>query len=246
MTDTTTKPTAEESAAERFARDTAGHTMTVLHDEGLYRHVKFANPSHGMYWFELVTSPGQIAFGGDMDSFVFRRAEDMFEFFRRGGPRPDPGYLSQKVVAGADRTRAWSPEAFRATALEAIAAAIEDHDLGAADQAMCRAEFANDVLGDALDFQETALRAADEFAFAYGHPDRGRRVLVLSDVYEWDCTAWNWSFLWALEAITWGVNQYEQARHAQIMTLLRETPPLELASRLLRAEAARTTPKTGA
>jgi hypothetical protein len=191
-----------------------------------------------MYWFELVTSPGQLAFGGDMDSFVLRRTEDMFEFIRRGGPRPDPGYLSQKVVAGADRTRAWSSEAFRATALDAINAAIEDHDLGAADEATCRAEFNFEVLGDAVDFAETAIRAADEFSFAYGHPLSDQKVLVLSDVYEWDCTTWAWPFLWALEAITWGVAQYEQARHAQIMTLLRETPPVELAARLLRAEAA--------
>jgi hypothetical protein len=236
MTDTKTEK--KDRIAERFARDIDGHTMTVLHDDGLYRHVKFANPKNGAFWFELVTSPGQLAFGGDMDSFVLRRTEDMFEFIRRGGPRPDPGYLSQKVVAGADRTLAWSPEEFRTTALEAIDAAIQDHDLSAADEAMCRAEFNSEVLDDAVDFAETAIRAADEFEFAYGHPAADRRILRLSDVYEWDCTTWNWAFLWALEAITWGVAQYDQARHTQIMALLRETSPVELASRLLRAEAA--------
>jgi hypothetical protein len=30
-----------ESIAERFTRETAGHTMTIAHDDGLYRHLRF-------------------------------------------------------------------------------------------------------------------------------------------------------------------------------------------------------------
>ena len=33
--------------AERFKRETAGHQMTVLHDDGLYRHLRFMNPEFG-------------------------------------------------------------------------------------------------------------------------------------------------------------------------------------------------------
>ncbi|MCX4543831.1 hypothetical protein [Streptomyces sp. NBC_01565] len=39
--------------AARFARETAGHEMTVLHEDGLYRHLRFATPK-GYYAFDLV------------------------------------------------------------------------------------------------------------------------------------------------------------------------------------------------
>ena len=41
MSDKTATKTSAEEAAEAFARDTADHQMTVLHDDGLYRHLRF-------------------------------------------------------------------------------------------------------------------------------------------------------------------------------------------------------------
>lgn len=35
---------------KRFAGDTDEHQMTVLHDDGLYRHLRFKAPTTGMYW----------------------------------------------------------------------------------------------------------------------------------------------------------------------------------------------------
>src|SRR5947208_10170763 len=43
-----------EDPAIRFARDTAKHEMTVAHNDGLYRHLKFRNTEHSyLYWFDL-------------------------------------------------------------------------------------------------------------------------------------------------------------------------------------------------
>jgi hypothetical protein len=42
----------------------AGHTMTVLRDEGLHRHVRFAGPD-SLYRFEIVTRPGALALRGE-------------------------------------------------------------------------------------------------------------------------------------------------------------------------------------
>ncbi|MBQ1166238.1 hypothetical protein KBZ21_50470, partial [Streptomyces sp. A73] len=42
----------------RFARDTQHHKKTVLHDDGLYRHQKVANPEHGSIGaFHLISWP---------------------------------------------------------------------------------------------------------------------------------------------------------------------------------------------
>jgi hypothetical protein len=73
---------AEKAAARRFASETSKHQMTVLHDDGLHRTLRFANPDSSLYWYEITTTPGQLVFSGDGDSFVFRLAPDMFEMFR--------------------------------------------------------------------------------------------------------------------------------------------------------------------
>jgi hypothetical protein len=48
-----------ESAA-RFARETRGHEMTVKHEDGLYRHLVFADPGGNFYRFDIVTWPHNL------------------------------------------------------------------------------------------------------------------------------------------------------------------------------------------
>lgn len=81
----------------RFNGNTEGHVLTVLHDEGLYRHLRFKNPENGFYWFELITWPGCLTISGDMGTYTFRRITDMFEFFR-GYINVD--YWAEKLQAG--------------------------------------------------------------------------------------------------------------------------------------------------
>lgn len=56
----------------RFAGDTAAHRMTVLLDQGLHRHVRFANPASRTSWFEIITVLGLLTINGDMGTW--RRA----------------------------------------------------------------------------------------------------------------------------------------------------------------------------
>ena len=49
------------AARERFQADVARHGMTVLRDDGLYRHLRFRRPDCSAYWFDLLTAPGIIA-----------------------------------------------------------------------------------------------------------------------------------------------------------------------------------------
>ena len=65
-------------SAKRFKSETKHHVMEIVHDDGLYRHLRFTNPKSDLYWFEITTTPGQLAFSGDGESFVFRLAPDMF------------------------------------------------------------------------------------------------------------------------------------------------------------------------
>ncbi len=83
---------------ERFERETIDHELTILHDDGLYRHVRCARPGSGIHRFELITWPGHLTISGDVDTaLTFRRADDMFQFFRGAGDI-NPGYWAEKIV----------------------------------------------------------------------------------------------------------------------------------------------------
>lgn len=111
------KATPEEQIAQRFARDTKDHKMTVLHDDGLYRHLRFQQEvwrppllkplKSGCYWFDLITAPDMLVFRGDGDSFVFHRDTDMFAFFRLSAwkGQPNYSYWAQKLTSTADVQR---------------------------------------------------------------------------------------------------------------------------------------------
>lgn len=122
-------PVADD-VRDRFPGDVAKHEMTVLRDDGLYRHLRFRQPPDpegkaytGAYWFDLITWPGCLAINGDMHSYLFSRTEDMFEFFR--GHRPNPSYWAEKVRAGS-RIREYSGDQFRRHVADALKDALED------------------------------------------------------------------------------------------------------------------------
>ncbi len=68
----------------RFLEDVKGHKMTILKDDGLYRHITFSKGSTDQ-WFEIITWEGNLVIGGDMGSYHFNRITDMFQFFVKEG-----------------------------------------------------------------------------------------------------------------------------------------------------------------
>jgi hypothetical protein len=71
--------------AERFARETEHHELTVLHDDGLYRHLKFKQPGNSAYWFDLITAWDEHAAEDGLDYDVSyeesaRQALNDFEY----------------------------------------------------------------------------------------------------------------------------------------------------------------------
>lgn len=232
--------------AARFARDTAGHRMTVLHDQGLYRHLVFSDPTHGFYWFELITTPQQLVFSGDGNSYVFRRTEDMFQFFRSGIWRDgslniNPGYWSEKLTSGREAATSYSEELFEKEVAKTLADVEGDYPgIAAAWAEHVESEFNTE-------YEEDALRALSEFRFgeaclakcfacnwefegdtysgtsakARGHrraagdkhtaPVRDL-AFTFSDMGEMDLQDFEWWFLWACQAIVWGIARYDRIR----------------------------------
>jgi hypothetical protein len=116
-----------KEAEQRFLRCVAKHRLTILRDEGVYRHLRFKEPGRFAYWFDLITWPGCLAIEGDCGSYTFKRLYDMFEFFRRDGSwrksfdsemAINPDYWAQKLEAQScngrspGNVRRWSPQRF--------------------------------------------------------------------------------------------------------------------------------------
>jgi hypothetical protein len=87
--DRPTNPAAEAWAA--FQKDTAGHQLTVLHEDGLYRHFRMSAPGTRWGSWDIVTWPGHLATSGDIaDGLTFSREPDMVRNFfgKMRGNRP--------------------------------------------------------------------------------------------------------------------------------------------------------------
>ena len=186
---------------ESFLRDVREHRMTVLHDSGVYRHVRFAKPGTSTMQFDIVTWPEYLSVSGDMGTYVFSRLRDMFEFFRGSTVGPievNLRYWAEKCQA-VDRDsgiREYSPERFR----ERIERWLEDAE--ASEE--CRAAVQSEVLCHADEGESAARKAADDFAYADG--------FAFTDFWEADCSEWTARYVWCCYALSWAVRQYDAVR----------------------------------
>jgi hypothetical protein len=185
---------AKEDPAKRFVQDTAEHKMTVLKDDGLYRHLRFQKPGTWFYGFDLITWPGYLAMVGDMGEYVFSRADDMIEFFSGRTGNPNIGYWSEKLLAprSAD-LRVYKPAHFRCEVYERLKEMKASREL--------RAAVREEVLSRAEDGRDMAISAAMDFV-----TDGGWRPF--EEAYEWDVADFKFQYLWALHAIAWGADVY--------------------------------------
>jgi hypothetical protein len=222
---------AVRDSAERFARDTGpherdeflpyghlgprrripqrAHEMTVLHDEGLYRHLLFKSPDHGTYWFELITAPDSLTFRGDGESFVFARERDMFGFFRGHNDRSgiNPTYWSEKLTSARDAAFEYDEESFRAQVWSHV------RWYGAEYPGLARGVQAHFFDGCAdYDFHSEDEARAGLESFSYVPEGSTRTPFKFTDTWEWSFKGFDWWFLWACQAIVWGIARYDEAK----------------------------------
>lgn len=193
--------------AQRFARETAKHQMTVLHDDGYYRHLRFANPESSLYWYEITTSPGQLTFSGDGESFVFRLALDMFEMFRRSAESGgiNAGYWAEKCKTGNAKT--YARERFEEYVWKQVAD-NETYYPGLREDV--QEEIFDSLVYD-VDHESSALLAALGYAY-FTDPDQtptGSRQFRFKYVHEWQPQDFDWWFLFACYAIDDAITKYD-------------------------------------
>jgi hypothetical protein len=199
--------------AARFTRDTTNHRMTVLHDDGLYRHLHFMAPRTSEYWFDLVTWPGSLAMRGDFgDDYVFTRLTDMFEFFRDGHRWGiNPHYWAEKLGGGRRSVKEYSEDLFKQLVKEDVAGAIRYDD---APRGIGRRVYEELLTNDDLYTEDAARAALNEFHF---------KGFTFDDTWEWDFHDYTTSFLWACHAIVWGIARYDRVRSYGLTSLASRT-----------------------
>ncbi len=200
----------------RFLKDTAAHVMTVLHDDGLYRHLRFMNPRTREYWFDLITWPGRLAICGDVgDDYVFSRLPDMFRFFRadrRWGINPH--YWAEKLGGGRKSVQEYSEELLRQRVVEQFVNDARWGGVPAGTGKQLRMWVLDEDLGD----EHTARNVLEDFAY---------QGYEFKDVWEWDFHDYEWSFLWCCHAIAWGIARYDKVKRYGLTQLA--TPATEAA-----------------
>lgn len=133
------KMTTEEEVTRHFPLRTANHRLTVLHDDGLYLHLRMSTADSNIDSWQVMTWPGYLAVVGDMcDGFTFHRhgEEDMLMLFHpdRGGI--NPGYWGEKLATEQrDSWEEFDEDLFRSEVAEAVAESIDDDTLTSAEGA---------------------------------------------------------------------------------------------------------------
>lgn len=208
----------------QFLHDMQHHTMEVLHDDGVYRHIEVSEPGTLNHRYEVVTWPDYLCICGDMGEYVFQRTNDMFNFFRMRDydicKKPEnrlsinPYYWEEKLQSTDTRTghRMFDESAFRDRVEQMFSEYWDDYeyneDIDETDRrADCRDEIEQSVLRWADDGEHEAYRAVTDFSYD---------DFIFQDFFDGGGTEkFTYHFIWCLYAIVYAIEQYDQAQLAK-------------------------------
>lgn len=207
---------------ERFAHDTRDHVLTILRDDGAYRHLRVGRPGSGCYHYELVTWPGYLAYVGDMGAFTFKRTEDMFAFFREenGSASISPDYWSEKVETKGEGNKKFDADYFRKVVNDYRRKWVKESARDCSLDKAQRRELWEAVDEEVLRFlddgdEDGARRAANDFCWTFTRRRRPDVCFAFDDLWEHNFERHTDRFLWACHAIVHGISLYDKAKAAK-------------------------------
>ena len=198
----------------RFFDVVKDHKLTIIRSSENSRHLEFRKPGTGCYGFDIITWPWHLCITGYWGAFLFRRLEDMFDFFRmndqikrfstKNGNKLyiNKVYWHKKVLAESRNggCKKYSEEVFRSEIKRWFDDWAEDqpNDLAMEvwskieDEVLTRCENRYDAMAAALSFRH------ENFDF--------------DDFWTVDLEEYTNSFVWCLYAIVWGISVYDEIR----------------------------------
>lgn len=189
----------------RYNADTTEHEMTILLDQGLYRHLRFKKPGTGMYWFDIITWPGTLTIRGDMGNYVFAREEDMFTWFDLYHVNAD--YWAEKLMAidRQSQPREFSEQLFKQWLLQDFwerRHQYSEHDA---------AEIWTDIRSGILDDYEDRSTALVCQYLLNGFHSNGYQY---EDTWEHTWQEYTAQYLWCCHAIIAAIRDYREVKTA--------------------------------
>jgi len=207
-----------------FLQDVREHVMSVVRDDGVHRHVRFKKLGTYCMHFDLITWPGYLCYTGDMGTYVFRRLEDMFQFFRadrehrhlRDGQTLaiNKSYWAEKVEAAdrCDGIKKFSEERFTREVVEYLVRWIRENAYQTTKEE--RRELWGAVMdevigadGDSGGYRKQA--AAHDFNHRVNE-----RVgdFYFRDFWEHTVDDYTHRFVWCCYALAWGIAKYDASK----------------------------------
>jgi len=201
-----------DEVKKAFQDDTKDHKMEVLHDSGVYRHLKFTNNGSNIFRFDVVTYPGHLIISGDCGCFVFQRLTDMFEF----NNWLSFGYVKEKCIAP-DRNSGY--EEFDFDVLKKSVNEYFDYwydDICDEISPVVARQMRDDALmaisgvSNTHEAYETLMNLSID-----GNLKNGEEVVFsIEDVSEIPVVDYSWRFIWCCYAIDYAVKEYKKHKEA--------------------------------
>lgn len=186
-----------EQAKADFTVNTVNHTVKVLLDDGVNRHIVCTHGGSNNYRFDLITYAGGLLYRGDMGSYVFERVHDMFDFFRSKDGRINPMYWAEKLQA-IEKNSGWKKFS-REKFLKAVWQHVNNYFDGFEIPEDLKSEI-TDALNDVDDNEYSAGQMIHEF---------DHNGWTFQDFWEGGgCDEFEYRYAWACHAIVWAINQY--------------------------------------
>ncbi|TDB45234.1 hypothetical protein [Photorhabdus luminescens] len=191
---------------ERFKKDTKDHSIKILHNEDLYRHLRFSKDGSSAYYFDIVTWPGYLCISGDMGCFTFSRVTDMFRFFRSSDDELsiNPYYWSEKLQAGAGHCKkiyqVWSSDKFKDAVSKAVNNWLDDNE-----------DVSDDDLEEIQESIEQIISCSyNEYDAISAIRDYDDKHDIFIDFYENDLTEYQFHYIWCCYAIVFGISKFDE------------------------------------
>ena len=193
---TTTSASTADAVAELFPKDTEGYVLTVLHEDGEYRHLRFGRPGERWGSTDIHTWPGGLTTAGDMaDGWMFNRGLGFF------ASRPNLGYWQEKLTrTGWAASKEFGEHALRAELISA-ASDLDVPEQLRDDFDAAVAELIEDILSDNAD-TTAALERIRNFLFECEDEDGADLDVCFLDPYELDVEDYTYPFVWACHVLS--------------------------------------------
>ena len=195
-----TQPTLEQ-----FLNDVKNHELTIHQNNGVYRHLTFANPNDCDKYFNITTFPDYLIITGDMGALVFSRLHNMFDFFRSDDLRINPDYWAEKIQSTSWDARIESYSEFdleqaKKNAQEDLNTYLEYNDYLLEEDRASLLE----------DFEWEILRSEDEYEIVEAIRNFNFKGFKFDEFHLDGCRVYTYSYIWLCYAIVWGIKKFDE------------------------------------